>query len=37
MIFGTCTGPLETVGKLIETIGQQGPDKVESRGCSPTR
>ena len=31
MIFGTCTGPLETVGKLIETIGQQGPDKVSPR------
>ena len=25
------TGPLETVGKLIETIGQQGPDKVSPR------
>ena len=31
MIFGTCTGPLETVGKLIETIGRQVPDKVSPR------
>ena len=29
MIFGTCTGPLETVGKLTETIGQPGPGQGE--------
>jgi len=29
MIFGTYTGPLETVGQLSETIGTQGPHKVK--------
>ena len=31
MIFGTFTGPLETVAALTETIGTAGPDKVNPR------
>lgn len=31
MIFGTCTGPLETVSKLTDTIGRSGPDRVNPR------
>lgn len=31
MIFGTYTGPLETVGRLSETIGTQGPHRVNPR------
>lgn len=31
MVFGTFTGPLETVAKLTETIGTQGPDRVNPR------
>lgn len=31
MVFGTFTGPLETVSKLTETIGSQGPHKVNPR------
>jgi 3-oxoacyl-[acyl-carrier-protein] synthase II len=31
MIFGTCTGPLETVSRLTGVIGQHGPDKVSPR------
>jgi 3-oxoacyl-[acyl-carrier-protein] synthase II len=31
MVFGTFTGPLETVGQLTETIGTLGPHKVNPR------
>lgn len=31
MVFGTCTGPLETIGKLTDTIGRLGPDRVNPR------
>nr|WP_042187121.1 beta-ketoacyl-[acyl-carrier-protein] synthase family protein [Kibdelosporangium sp. MJ126-NF4]CEL17820.1 3-oxoacyl-[acyl-carrier-protein] synthase / Chain length factor [Kibdelosporangium sp. MJ126-NF4]CTQ90956.1 3-oxoacyl-[acyl-carrier-protein] synthase / Chain length factor(EC:2.3.1.41) [Kibdelosporangium sp. MJ126-NF4] len=31
MIFGTYTGPLETVARLTETIGTQGPHKVSPK------
>jgi len=31
MVFGTFTGPLETVSTLTETIGSQGPHKVNPR------
>jgi 3-oxoacyl-[acyl-carrier-protein] synthase II len=31
MVFGTFTGPLETVAALTETIGTAGPDKVNPR------
>lgn len=31
MVFGTFTGPLETVAKLTETIGTQGPHRVNPR------
>ena len=31
MVFGTFTGPLETVAKLTDTIGTQGPDRVNPR------
>ena len=31
MVFGTYTGPLETVGALSETIGQEGPHRVNPR------
>lgn len=31
MVFGTFTGPLETVATLTETIGTAGPDKVNPR------
>ncbi|MFB6723851.1 beta-ketoacyl-[acyl-carrier-protein] synthase family protein [Kribbella sp. NPDC056345] len=31
MVFGTCTGPLETVAQLTETIGTEGPHRVNPR------
>ena len=31
MVFGTYTGPLETVSQLTETIGTDGPDRVNPR------
>jgi 3-oxoacyl-[acyl-carrier-protein] synthase II len=31
MVFGTCTGPMETIAKLTETIGTSGPDRVNPR------
>lgn len=31
MVFGTFTGPLETVGRLTETIGTLGPHRVNPR------
>ncbi|MEJ1105710.1 MULTISPECIES: beta-ketoacyl-[acyl-carrier-protein] synthase family protein [unclassified Kribbella] len=31
MVFGTCTGPLDTVARLTETIGTEGPHRVNPR------
>ena len=31
MVFGTCTGPLETVSKLTHIIGTEGPHQVNPR------
>lgn len=31
MVFGTCTGPLETVSRLTHTIGTAGPHRVNPR------
>ncbi len=31
MVFGTCTGPLETVSRLTHIIGSEGPHKVNPR------